>query len=147
MRNGRLLVEKAPDALLKEHNTSLLEDIVLKLCKNDTTSFGENGEDEVSQTLQATSFYSRKKLMPHQKKKADKLRKDENSVVGLTFKKAQIDENQNNSKPPHVLPENPKVFKRQSSFRDQAKEGLWAKFSRVRAVTIRNTLNLLRNPM
>jgi len=43
MRNGRLLAEKSPTELLEEHDIALLEDIVLKLCKND--SFGDHGEN------------------------------------------------------------------------------------------------------
>jgi hypothetical protein len=35
MRGGRLLAENSPSALLEEHNTDLLEDIVLKLSRND----------------------------------------------------------------------------------------------------------------
>jgi hypothetical protein len=35
MRGGRLLAENSPSALLEEHHTDLLEDIVLKLCRND----------------------------------------------------------------------------------------------------------------
>lgn len=35
MRNGRLLTEKSPQALLKEFNMNLLEDIVVSLCRMD----------------------------------------------------------------------------------------------------------------
>jgi hypothetical protein len=42
MRNGKLLVEDNPDILLKKFRTNLLEDIVMKLCLNDS---GQN-EDE-----------------------------------------------------------------------------------------------------
>lgn len=35
MRGGRLLAEKSPDMLFKEHKTNSLEKIVLKLCKKD----------------------------------------------------------------------------------------------------------------
>jgi hypothetical protein len=147
MRNGRLLVEKAPDTLLREHNTTLLEDIVLKLCKKDTKSFGQAGEDEVAQTLEETSFYSKKRLMPL--KKSDKAKKTGDSVVGLTFKQTGIDENQNSKsdKEKACNLTNRKVLRRRQSFKDQASEDLWSKYSRIRAVTIRNALNLLRNPM
>lgn len=36
MRNGKLLAEKPPIDLMHEHNATLLEDVVLKLCRKDT---------------------------------------------------------------------------------------------------------------
>jgi len=36
MRNGKLLAEKSPDDLMRDHNATLLEDVVLKLCRRDT---------------------------------------------------------------------------------------------------------------
>lgn len=35
MRNGKLLAEKPPVDLMRQHNASLLEEVVLKLCKRD----------------------------------------------------------------------------------------------------------------
>lgn len=35
MRGGRLLAENDPDTLLQAHKATLLEDIFLKLCRND----------------------------------------------------------------------------------------------------------------
>lgn len=37
MRGGRLLAEDSPELLMKKHNATLLEDIVLKLCLQDNT--------------------------------------------------------------------------------------------------------------
>ncbi len=45
MRNGKLLAEKPPIDLMREHNANLLEEVVLKLCRKDTD------ESEIPQNL------------------------------------------------------------------------------------------------
>lgn len=45
MRNGKLLAEKPPVDLMREHNANLLEEVVLKLCRKDTD------ESEIPQNL------------------------------------------------------------------------------------------------
>jgi len=52
MRGGRLLEEKSPAELLREHNTNLLEDIVLNLCRNDhigNLTEDNDDQEEISQ--------------------------------------------------------------------------------------------------
>jgi hypothetical protein len=54
MRGGRLLAEKSPELLLREYNTNLLEDIVLKLCRND--HLGNQQEDVLPAEIEETEF-------------------------------------------------------------------------------------------
>jgi ABC-type multidrug transport system permease subunit len=140
MRNGRLLVEKSPEQLLQEHHAVLLEEIVLKLCKNDLAGFGESHHEEVRETLAENSFYSRRKhFIPALK--SDK--KNGSAVVGLKFKQNSADENNQSEA---VQPQK-KALSRTRSIREQATQGIWGKFSRIRAVAVRNFLTLLRSPL
>lgn len=49
MRHGKLLAEKPPLDLMREHNANLLEDVVLKLCRKDTD------ESDIPQNLTVVS--------------------------------------------------------------------------------------------
>lgn len=46
MRGGRLLAEKSPSSLISEFGTSLLEDIMLKICRSSETRCGRGDEDD-----------------------------------------------------------------------------------------------------
>lgn len=48
MRNGKLLTEDNPQKLLIDHNALSLNDIVLKLCKNDTFQESYVRQDRVT---------------------------------------------------------------------------------------------------
>ena len=54
MRNGRLLGEDSPKNLMNKYNTYILEDIVIQLCLQDTSS-KENGEKDNRFNTSATS--------------------------------------------------------------------------------------------
>lgn len=145
MRNGRLLVEKSPDALLKEHNTVLLESIVLKLCRNDMSGFGESHAEQVKQTLAENSFYSRRK---NNFKPAVKLEitKEEDAVVGIKIQ--AIDENLNiNANNNQNTLQGKRPLQKTMSIREIAAQGIWGKYCRVRALAVRNAFTLLRSPL
>jgi hypothetical protein len=129
MRNGRLLAENSPQRLLKENHAVLLEDIVLKLCKLDKGGFGESHHEEVRQTIAENSFYSRRKaaITP--------------PVVGLKFTQTSELNSDLGIQNKHTK------LHRKRSIREQATQGIWGKFSRIRALAIRNFLTLLRTPM
>ncbi|XP_021950773.1 ABC transporter G family member 23 isoform X2 [Folsomia candida] len=147
MRNGKLLVEKSPQALLAEHHCVMLDEIVLKLCRNDTTEFGESNHEEVRQALTENSFYSRRKNNFKPAIKAE--REEEVAVRGLKFKQQNsIDENLNkNQKENETSQAQRRPLKRTMSIREQATQGIWGKYSRIRALAIRNSLTLLRSPL
>lgn len=143
MRNGRLLTEKSPDALLKEHKTALLEDIVLKLCKKDqsfmdTAITDGTGGDAVSKTLREISFYSKRRILPAISKTKGEYNfaPTDQDVVGLKYKRKY------SMKPG----EGPNLKRRQSIIEivnDEAK----AQRNRIKAVIVRNVINFLRNPV
>lgn len=52
MRNGRLLVEDAPNKLLIKYNANLLDDIVLKLCEKDEAGeIDQDGNHKIEGTI------------------------------------------------------------------------------------------------
>jgi hypothetical protein len=55
MRNGRLLTEDNPQALLTFHQADSLNDIVLKLCKNDKFDESFVGQNRI---LDGKSYYT-----------------------------------------------------------------------------------------
>lgn len=163
MRNGRLLAEKAPDMLLQEHKAHLLEDIVLKLCRNDLSPSLEsyngpkknnnlkngngiegNKGDLVREALSEISFYSRvNKMLPmlSRSHKQNEMSEGKPGVIGLKFQKtAPIGDNE----PPKRKHSS---LKRKQSFIDNLSDDIWFRASRVRALTIRNYLNFFRNPV
>ncbi|CAL8072809.1 unnamed protein product [Orchesella dallaii] len=160
MRNGRLLAEKAPDTLLKEHKTHLLEDIVLKLCRKDLSpsldshkatngngnnnNNGKNGKknDVVAEALSEISFYSRiNKMLPLSRSYKHEMNQDKPEVVGLKFQQtAPIGDAEPTRKRHSSL-------KRRQSFIDTLSDDMWFRASRIRALTVRNYLNFFRNPV
>lgn len=156
MRNGRLLAEKTPDTLLQEHKTNLLEDIVLKLCRNDlspsiedsaknSNKNGTKGNDLVREALSEISFYSRvNKMLPmisrnHKQKEMNEPSKP--GVIGLKFQKTvPIGDHE----PPKRRRSS---LKRSQSFIDTLSDSLWFRVNRIRALAVRNYLNFFRNPM
>jgi len=164
MRNGRLLAEKAPDALLKEHNAQLLEDIVLKLCRNDLSpsldshknpvgngngngnnnNNGKNGKknDLVAEALSEISFYSRiNKMLPLSRGYKHEMNADKPEVVGLKFQKTAPIGDAEPVRRRHSS------LKRRQSFIDTLSDDMWFRVSRIRALTVRNYLNFFRNPV
>lgn len=55
MRGGRLLAEDSPELLMKKHNATLLEDIVLKLCLQDNTDEDAESNSSDSTTTDGSS--------------------------------------------------------------------------------------------
>ncbi len=53
MRNGRLLVQSAPEVLLAEHGLDRLEDVFLKLCLQQDTEFEEREKQKAQNSLEA----------------------------------------------------------------------------------------------
>lgn len=163
MRNGRLLAEKAPDQLLKEHKAHLLEDIVLKLCRNDLSpsiedsakknnndsSVNKNGiggtkGDLVREALSEISFYSRvNKMLPmlSRNHKQNEMSEGKPGVIGLKFQKTVPIGDREPMKKRHSS------LKRRQSFIDNLSNDMWFRASRVKALTIRNYLNFFRNPV
>jgi len=57
MRNGKLLVQRSPKSLMRQFNTSLLEDIVLTLCEEDASNNNPNSNSPISSSnSQMTNF-------------------------------------------------------------------------------------------
>lgn len=71
MRKGILLVEEDPATLMVTHNTTLLEDVVLQICRthrqNRRMSFQLYGEDLTSVKVSAENTQCRK-FSKHEKK-------------------------------------------------------------------------------
>jgi hypothetical protein len=128
--------------MLKEHATMFLEEIVLKLCRNDVEGFvasSNRHDQEVRETLEENSFYSRRKNFMPTLKTGD-------TVVGLKFKQNSIEENHIKN-PNEIHSSHRKPLKRTLSIRQQATQGVWGKYSRIRALATRNFLTLIRSPM
>lgn len=132
MRNGRLLTEKSPDALLREHQATLLEDIVLKLCKNDNMALQNTAKDDdvVAQAIDEISFQSKRRLSiaanpnapnnPHAQ-----LKKTMSSMSVVSTRST--------------------YYKRKQSVMGNVQEDLWLSAARLRALIMRNTVLLMRN--
>lgn len=129
MRNGRLLTEKSPDALLREHQATLLEDIVLKLCKNDNMVMQNTSRDDdvVAQAIDEISFQSKRRLSvavgpnghPH------KLEKTLSTLSMMSNRSA--------------------IYKRKQSVIENVKDDIWMSGYRLKALIMRNTVLLMRN--
>lgn len=142
MRNGRLLTEKAPDALLLEHNANLLEDIVMQLCKKDQNVIDETilngkGADPVRAALSEISFYSKRRILPNFSKSKGEynLQNQDNGIEGLKYKRKFS-----------MKPGDANLKRRQSIIEivnDEAK----AQRNRIKALIIRNVINFGRNPV
>jgi len=135
MRNGRLLTEKSPNELSREYNTPMLEDIVIRLCKNDSNSIN----DEITQGLNEVSFYSRSNLVPSMNKKSTGQNR---RVVGLSFKKTDDESN--------CCAESGRenvASGTSCSQLEMCKEKGRQKWSKIKALVMRNKYNLMRNPM
>lgn len=166
MRSGRLLAEKSPEALLQEYNTNLLEDIVLKLCKNDTMGVSEtatnnaimpNDNDPVAQAIEEISFQSQARL-------SITAANNPNNVNGGTRLR-----NANNKDGPPSPPSIPKVstnpqpqqnphklekslssrsvisYKRRQSFKQDIHDEIHLGISRLKALVRKNLILLMRN--
>ncbi|XP_021950774.1 ABC transporter G family member 23 [Folsomia candida] len=149
MRNGRLLTEKAPNALLIEYQADLLEDIVLKLCRKDELNLPSTVGDptnEVSQALQEISFYTgNKNLTVRGGHKPDpSITGDRSPIVGLKFKRRFTEENMTGNNRGRSL-------KRQQSVaefvQEAAQDYFYSRGDRIRALIHRNYITLFRNYM
>ncbi|ODN00401.1 ABC transporter G family member 23 [Orchesella cincta] len=63
MRNGKLLAEKPPDELMREHNATLLEDVVLKLCRKDTDETSDLTDGRKNKLGDLEAHYGRPKAI------------------------------------------------------------------------------------
>jgi hypothetical protein len=91
MRNGRLLVERSPDSLLKEHDTNLLEKIVLKLCLKDEIVM--NGTEDSESLVYAKGISSSNSTIFSETMDSNVDHEGlASNIIGLTFKKAPLDE-------------------------------------------------------
>ncbi|ODM94472.1 ABC transporter G family member 20 [Orchesella cincta] len=76
MRGGRLLAEDSPDLLLKKHNATLLEDIVLKLCLQDNCD-EDNESSSDSTTTDGSSVPTITMPLPSKKSRWKKISEKE----------------------------------------------------------------------
>jgi hypothetical protein len=141
MRNGRLLIEKAPNALLEEHNCELLEDIVLKLCKKDNLGLIPEGtpSDEVSQALSDMSFYTGRKNLSN-KPPDTSITGDKSPIVGIKFKRRYTEEN--------MAARRASITGRRVSvveIVEIANDDFRSRMDRVRALILRNYITFFRN--
>lgn len=133
MRGGRLLTEKSPEALLNEHQATLLEDIVLKLCKNDSMVMQNTAQpdDVVAQAIDEVSFQSKRRLSVSQNQNGTstnphaKLQKSMSSLSVLSTRST--------------------YYKRKQSVIENVRDDLWMSTYRLRALIMRNTVLLMRN--
>ncbi|CAL8083324.1 unnamed protein product [Orchesella dallaii] len=143
MRNGRLLTEKSPDALLKEHKATLLEDIVLTLCRKDqsliegTVVTDPKKVDPVTATLSEISFYSKRKILPSKPKESEYNLHLQSEIVGLNYKRKY------SMKPTDGL----NNMKRRQSIIEIVNDEAKAQRNRIRALIVRNVINFFRNPV
>jgi len=96
MRNGRLLMEKSPSVLLREYDTDLLEDIVLKLCLKDEREqrggSSASDDDQFQRVYNNNATPSQRNHRPfeflhHNKNTNEKVitSDEDNNVIGLKF--------------------------------------------------------------
>jgi len=136
MRNGRLLTEKPPQTLLEEHNTNLLEDIVLKLCKKDTFGTDNADKDDITKMLAETSFYG-VKIRPN---KDDTVIETDPAVVGIKYKIRSPDDNT------LFWPKKPKL-ERKKSIHGDLYDGVMSHVEKIAAIFVRNLVLVARNPV
>ncbi len=153
MRSGRLLAEKSPEALLQEYNTNLLEDIVLKLCKNDTMGVSEtatnnaimpNDNDPVAQAIEEISFQS-------QARGGTRLR-NANNKDGPPSPPSipKVSTNPQPQQNPHKLEKSLSSrsvisYKRRQSFKQDIHDEIHLGISRLKALVRKNLILLMRN--
>ncbi|ODM96686.1 ABC transporter G family member 20 [Orchesella cincta] len=162
MRSGRLLAEKSPDALLQEYNTNLLEDIVLKLCKNDTMGITEeeaakqNEEDDpVAQAIEEISFQSQARLsitaMSPNNASAPRFRNSTSKDgPGSPVLAPKVSTNPQPPQNPHKLEKSLSSrsvisYKRKQSFKQDIHDEIYLGFSRLKALVRKNLILLMRN--
>ncbi|ODM97298.1 ABC transporter G family member 23 [Orchesella cincta] len=134
MRNGKLLAEKSPDALLKEHKATLLEDIVLQLCRKDQglllagdTVDDPRKVDPVTATLSEISFYSKRKIFPFKPKESEYNMHLQSEIVGINYKRKYS-----------MKPTDMNNMKRRQSIIEIVNDEAKAQRNRIRALIVRN---------
>jgi len=127
MRNGRLLTEKSPTLLLKEHDSTLLEKIILTLCMKDESLSSPHSVDKNHYNPESDFKFSEEKFKDH--------KVNDEPVVCLSYRQNYQDEEDTNVS--HVA----------TSFRENHKDKLRNWYLKCKAVFIRNFLILFRNPM
>lgn len=174
MRSGRLLAEKSPEALLQEYNTNLLEDIVLRLCRNDTfgtsnnetqaDSNNDDANDPVADAIEEISFQSRARLSvsattfmsggPRFRNSVGSNNDAPSMLPGLsdisTNPLAQLQQQ-------HQAPQRPRnlekslssrsviSYKRRQSFKQDIHDEIHLGVSRLKALVRKNLILLMRN--
>lgn len=125
---------KFNNLLLNTSSATLLEDIVLKLCKNDSMVMQNTARDDdvVAQAIDEISFQSKRRLSN------------------------AISQNDSNNPNPHgklqktmssmsVLSTRSTYYNRKQSVIENVKDDLWMSSYRLRALIMRNTVLLMRN--
>ncbi|OXA56684.1 ABC transporter G family member 20 [Folsomia candida] len=136
MRNGKLLVEQAPKDLLEEHQADLLEDIVLKLCRNEV----KKPTDEVSEAIQEMSFYTQQQISGQSSNGKNGA---SNAVVGLKFKPRSPDDDN------IVMQQRNRSqsIRRRQSVIETVNNSFARQSDKVFSLVRRNFLTLFRNPI
>lgn len=83
MRNGRLLAEKSPAALLREYNVPLLEDIVLQLCREDRA--GRTPEENLKPSKWNIIAYLRWRFRTRPAEPSARATISNGNVIGISF--------------------------------------------------------------
>ncbi|CAL8104778.1 unnamed protein product [Orchesella dallaii] len=102
MRNGRLLAEKSPEALLIEYKVTLLEDIVLTLCRQDREEKKRQRDDNVetsAKTEWGLSSITKRKIG------SESTIVEEGTIVGLRYESAGKNGNNDDA----IFVESPKL--------------------------------------
>lgn len=157
LRNGRLLAEKAPQDLITEHKANLLEDIVLKLCRDDLETLDDDESKPcgrmgniVREALREISFYSKpSKLLPlnQRHQTAEVISEPGQEVVGVKFKRMTTAIGDKEVRFSVRKPRRPSTILRKNSFIDTLTDDTWFRIMRIQALTVRNYLNFIRNPI
>lgn len=169
MRSGRLLAEKSPEALLQEYNTNLLEDIVLKLCKNDTMGVTEtvsnavnkpNDNDPVAQAIEEISFQSQARLSitaannPNNVNDGAARFRNTNpnnkAITETDIPKVSTNPQPQPAQHPHKLEKTLSSrsvisYKRRQSFKQDIHDEIHLGISRLKALVRKNLILLMRN--
>jgi hypothetical protein len=135
MRNGRLLTEKSPEILLQEYNTSLLEDIVIQLCKNDSSR--ANYETVIG--VQDSPLHN------------GIVASSDEPILGISFKQTNQSTDQNcNSIDEYEYPSPPADPPSHPHGHGTHHLSYYLntnRFGKTQAIIVRNALGMLRNPL
>jgi hypothetical protein len=138
MRHGKLLTESHPQTLLEQYKTNLLEDVVLKLCRNDTIlEKCTNSERKKSNVLNQINL-ELSQIVVEKSHNNNNISKEEKSdktiVVGINYQKLA---------PELVALE----FKKKTNLVKAVVQNTVEEYNKVSAVLKRNFLLHFRQPV